>query len=86
MATALPEKPELLALNKIDAVDEDALALKFKALKKAAKIEPLLISAATGKNVEPTLFSLLDYVRRSRAPKPGNPRGRTGVAAGFAEL
>ena len=71
----LAEKPELLALNKIDAVDEDALKAKIKALKKAAKVEPLLISAATGKNVEPTLFKLLDYVRKSRAPKPEIPEG-----------
>ncbi len=65
----LEEKPELLALNKIDAVDPNALKLKVKALKKAAKREPLVLSAATGMGVEPALFKLLEYVVASRAPK-----------------
>ncbi len=65
----LGEKPELLALNKIDAVDPETLKAKAKALKKAAKREPLLLSAATGQGVEAALFKLLDHVRETRAPK-----------------
>jgi GTP-binding protein len=64
----LAEKPELLALNKIDAVMPDDLEAKRKALKRAAKKEPLLLSAATGTGVDDALLKLLEKVRASRAP------------------
>jgi GTP-binding protein len=59
----LDQKDELLALNKIDAVDPVELKKKQKALTKAAGRAPLLLSGATGQGVEPVLFALLDRVR-----------------------
>jgi GTP-binding protein len=63
----LADKPELVALNKIDALLPDDLKKKKAALKKAAKQEPYLLSAATRQGVEPVLFKLLETVRAGRA-------------------
>jgi GTP-binding protein len=71
----LAEKPELLALNKIDALTPEEIKEKTKALKKVAKREPLLLSGATKQGVEPVLFKLLDYVKAARDPKPEIPEG-----------
>ena len=65
----LAEKPELLALNKADALDAETLDAKRKALKKAAKKDPLVLSAATGLGVEAALLKLLDSVRTARPAK-----------------
>ena len=47
----LAEKPELLVLNKIDALSPDERKTKAAALKKAAKKAPWLISAVSGEGV-----------------------------------
>jgi GTPase len=44
----LEDKPEIVALSKSDAVPPDEIKKKAKALKKAARAEPLVVSAVTG--------------------------------------
>lgn len=52
-------KEEILCLNKIDALDDEALETKKLALEKASGAEVHVISGVTGKNVESILFSVL---------------------------
>jgi GTP-binding protein len=54
----LTEKIEIVALNKIDAVDADDLKKQKDRLKRAAKKTPLLISGATGAGVKEALRAL----------------------------
>jgi GTPase len=55
----LAEKPEIVALSKIDAVDAETLKTQLARLKRAAKKTPFSISAATHQNVEDVLRALL---------------------------
>jgi GTP-binding protein len=57
-AESLAEKIEIVALNKIDAVDPDALKEQVKRLKRAAKKTPLLVSGVTGEGVPEVLRAL----------------------------
>ena len=56
----LAEKPEVIALNKADAVEPKLLAKLARQLKKLSDAEVLTISAAAGDNVEATLDRLCD--------------------------
>ncbi len=59
----LIEKPELIALNKIDALDEAARAHKARALQDAAGAAPHLISAVSGEGVRALLRAAQERVR-----------------------
>ena len=59
---SLAEKTEIVALNKIDAVDADALKKQKDRLKRAAKKTPLLLSGATGAGVQEALRALADII------------------------
>jgi GTPase len=59
---SLAEKTEIVALNKIDAVDAEALKKQKDRLKRAAKRTPLLLSGATGKGVPEALRALADII------------------------
>ena len=61
-AEELAEKPEILVLNKIDAIDPDALKEKIKVLKKASKAEVLTTSGVTGQGVDQVLYRVLAYM------------------------
>ncbi|MCA0405934.1 MAG: GTPase ObgE [Proteobacteria bacterium] len=68
----LAEKPEIVALSKIDALDEETLKQQMDRLKRAAKRKPLLLSAVSGEGVEAALAELLkviDSARAEEAPK-----------------
>jgi GTP-binding protein len=58
----LSEKIEIVALNKIDAVDAEMLKKQKDRLKRAAKKTPLLLSGATGKGVPEALRALADII------------------------
>ncbi|MEM7399780.1 MAG: Obg family GTPase CgtA, partial [Pseudomonadota bacterium] len=62
----LNEKPEVLALSKIDAVEADELRGKAQALEDATGATPLLVSAATGKGVPEVLAALARSVEAMR--------------------
>jgi len=62
----LAEKPEIVALTKIDALTPDVIAEQKKKLKRAAKKEPLLLSAHSGAGVEDALRAILKTIAKSR--------------------
>jgi GTP-binding protein len=55
----LADKPEIVALSKIDALDAEALKTQTDRLKRAAKRKPLLLSSATGAGMAEALRALL---------------------------
>ncbi|HFC05532.1 MAG TPA: GTPase ObgE [Rhizobiales bacterium] len=62
----LIDKPEIIGLNKIDAVSSQELEEKRKAFNEATGQDPLLLSAATGKGVREAMFALLALVNKRR--------------------
>ena len=69
----LIDKPEILALSKADAVPKDEMKKKARALKKAAGVQPLIVSAATGEGVPEALRALAVEIEAIRATKRDEP-------------
>ena len=65
----LAEKPELVVLNKIDAIEPDDLKEKVKLLKKVSKQDVLLVSGVTGKGVEQVLYDVIGVLDADKADK-----------------
>jgi GTP-binding protein len=65
----LEQKPELLALSKVDALDEAARQEKSRALKAAAGATPYLVSAVSGAGVVELLRAAFALVKKD-APAP----------------
>ncbi|MBQ0821076.1 GTPase ObgE [Microvirga terrae] len=63
----LSEKPEIVALSKADALDEETLKEQLKKLKKAAKQTPYVVSSASGQGVQEVLQALLTVIDQARA-------------------
>ena len=70
----LEDKPEIVALSKIDAVPKDELKKKLRALKKTAGAAPLAVSAASGEGVTEVLRALAAEVRSCADGKEGAAR------------
>lgn len=66
-AEILAEKPEIVVLNKVDALSEEEVAAKVKALKKASKAEVRLVSGVTGAGVEQVLWDVLNFLDAQKA-------------------
>jgi GTP-binding protein len=62
----LTEKPEIVALSKIDAVDAETLRAQSARLKRAAKRKPLTVSAVTRENLDTVLRALLAEIDTQR--------------------
>jgi GTP-binding protein len=62
----LAAKPEIVALNKIDAVEPRALAARSRALAKAAGRPVLLVSGATGQGVDAVLRALWAVIAEAK--------------------
>ena len=62
----LDEKPELVALNKLDAMTPQARASRVKALERAVGAPVLLLSGATGEGVPQALRALQDTITARR--------------------
>jgi GTPase len=62
----LTDKPEIVALNKIDALSKDEISEKAKQLKKACKSTPLRLSGATQKGVPEAVQKLYEIIRADR--------------------
>ncbi|MEE1658323.1 GTPase ObgE [Microvirga sp. CF3062] len=62
----LDEKPEIVALSKADALDEDMLKEQLKKLKKASKRTPYVISSASGQGVQEVLQALLTVIDQAK--------------------
>ena len=73
----LTEKPEIVALSQVDTIDADERKKKAAALKRAAGIQPLMLSSATREGVEEVLRRLMTVIEETRAgnaPAPADPR------------
>jgi GTP-binding protein len=64
----LAEKPEIVVLNKADAMDADEVKKQVAQLKRAAKKSPLVISAVSGEGVKAVLRALLEVIDEARGP------------------
>ncbi len=73
----LAEKPEIVVLNKIDAIDPDDLKEKVKVLKKASKQDVLLVSGVTGKGVDQVLYDVIETLDAEKAERLEAERRKT---------
>ncbi len=62
----LADKPEVVALNKADALTPAQLKQQLGRLKRAAKTPALVIAAATGQGVPEALRAIADVIERNR--------------------
>ena len=74
----LAEKPEIVGLNKIDALDPEAVEAKCRELRRAAGrgAEVLPLSGVTGAGVPDVLGALLAAISAGRARAEPEPRSR----------
>jgi GTP-binding protein len=63
----LTEKPEIVALNKADALTPAQLKQQLGRLKRAAKTTPLVLSAATGQGVPEALRAIVGAIERAQS-------------------
>jgi GTPase len=63
----LSDKPEIVALNKVDAIPKEELKKKQKALTKAAGKDVFLISSVSGEGVDDLLHALARAVEAKRS-------------------
>jgi GTP-binding protein len=75
-AHGLADKPEIVALNKADAMTADEIKRQAARLKRAAKTPPLVVSAATGGGVPQLLSALLEVIARARGATDAPPGAR----------
>src|SRR5881275_1723044 len=74
----LTDKPEIVALNKADALSPEQLKEQVARLKRAAKKTPLVLSGVSRQGVPEVLRALLniiDGVRTAEAPQPEEAEG-----------
>src|SRR5271155_867225 len=62
----LVDKPEIVALNKADALSADEIKQQTARLKRAAKKNPLVVSAVSGEGVADVLRALLKVIQKAR--------------------
>jgi GTP-binding protein len=74
---ALADKPEIVALNKADALSADEIKRQAARLKRAAKRAPLVVSAATRDGVPQVLRALIAVIDEARATSGPRPDART---------
>ena len=65
-ANGLEEKPELVALTKVDALSDDEIKTKTKELEAACNSKVLPLSAPTRKGVDDVLRGLMDAITEKR--------------------
>ncbi|MFS8036429.1 GTPase ObgE [Xanthobacter sp. AM11] len=74
----LDEKPEIVALSKVDALSPELLKQQKERLKRAAKRTPLLVSAQSGQGVQEALRALLAIVEGARGVETEEAAPREG--------
>ena len=65
----LTDKPEIVALNKIDALTPEEISAKAKELKKACKATPLRLSGASQQGVPEAIQKLYEIISADRAAR-----------------
>lgn len=88
--TELLDKPEIIALNKIDALSADEIARKKRALTRAAGKPVHLISGVSGQGVREVLFALHHVILEARSGNeaqalPDKAGDRTSASAPFGD-
>jgi len=68
-AEELAEKPEIVVLNKIDAIDPDEVKEKLKVLKRASKAEVFTCSGVTGEGVDKVLYRIIAQMDADKAER-----------------
>ncbi len=63
----LADKPEIVALNKVDAIEKEALTKKKAALKKACGHEVFVMSGVSGEGVDEVLRAIAKVIAEKRA-------------------
>ncbi|WP_366554519.1 GTPase ObgE [Aquibaculum sediminis] len=81
----LADKPEIVALNKIDAIPDSALAERQSALAAAAGSDVALISAVSGRGVRDLHFRLLQVIRDAQAAEESAQEDAPGEAPAGSE-
>ncbi|AHI25900.1 GTPase ObgE [Komagataeibacter xylinus E25] len=71
----LADKPEIIVLNKIDALLPEEIEERRTALERACGHEVMCMSSVAHMNVDTVLRRLQDYVSRDRAEKAGQEKG-----------
>lgn len=66
----LADKPEVIGLNKSDALLDEEIEEKKKALEEASGAEVMVLSGATGDGVKQVLYRLLTVIKESKAEEP----------------
>ncbi len=69
----ITEKPEIVALSKVDSITAEDLAAKMKVLKRAAKKTPFAISAVAGIEMKTVLRAMLAAIDESRQEEQVSP-------------
>ena len=69
----LAEKPEIVALNKADALTSEQVEQQITQLRRAARNTPLVISAVSGQGVNELLRALLQIIDRDRGDTSEEP-------------
>ncbi|WP_448189438.1 GTPase ObgE [Azospirillum sp. sgz301742] len=67
----LADKPEIIGLNKADAILEEELEEKKAALEEASGAKVMILSGATGQGVQQVLYRLLTAIKESKEAEPG---------------
>jgi len=78
----LAEKPEIIALNKMDSVTDEELDAKVKAIEDVSGKAVHAISAVIGENVDPLLFALLKIVDESKTEEKAEQEAEEKLLAG----
>ena len=74
-AQGLENKPEIVVLNKIDAIPKAQIAKKKASLEKASGTKVFAISGVTGEGVQEVLRALAKEIAKSKG-KPAKPKSR----------
>ena len=77
----LTEKPEIVALNKADALTPEAVKEQVARLKRASKKTPLVLSAVSGNGVSEVLRALFKVIERARKGETGEQESKVVDAA-----
>jgi GTP-binding protein len=77
---ALADKPEIVVLNKIDALGPDEVKAKSKALKKASEAAVLAASGATHEGLDAVLHKVIEQLDAAKAERLERARAKTQTA------
>jgi GTPase len=63
----LAEKPEIVALNKADALGAAEIERQLASLKRVAKTTPFVVSAVSRQGVDAALRALMQFIDKARS-------------------